>query len=101
MDKVILRTQGFMRSIPPEKQNRIMSIAVSKINPKTNWVVFKKEAEKEHFEDEGRTLVVPMDIPKTVYAILDDYGDSGTLSDNLGQKVNTRYAVTFLLAEEY
>jgi len=101
MNKIILRTKGFIDSIPPEKQDKIMSIAVSKINPKTNWIVFKKEAKKEHFEDEGRTLVVPMNIPQTVYAILDDYGDSGTLSENLGHKVNTRYVVTFLLAEEY
>jgi len=101
MDKVILRTRGFISDIPEDKQAEIMSVALHSINPKTNWVVFGKEAKKEHFEDEGRTLIVPMDIPKKVYAILDDYGDPDTLSDNLGQKVNTRYVVTFLLAEEY
>ena len=101
MNKVIMRTQGFIHDIPSEKQGEIMTIALSKINPKTDWVVFKKEAKKEHLEDEGRTLVVPMDIPKNVYAILDDYGDVEILSNNLGHKVNTKYVVTFLLAEEY
>jgi len=28
-------------------------------------------------------------------------GDPNTLSQNLGRKVNTRYVITFLLAEEY
>jgi len=38
MNKVILRTKGFIDSIPPEKQDKIMSIAISKINPQTNWM---------------------------------------------------------------
>jgi len=100
MDKVILRTPGFIHDISEEKQAEIMTIALKHINPKTTWVVFKKDAE-QHYEDEDRTLVIPMDIPEKVYAIQDDYHDPETLSQEVGEKVNTRYTLTFLLADEY
>jgi len=98
---VILRTAGFA-NLNPDVQAEIMRIALSKIYPKTDWVIFDPEADEEQLEDEGRTLRVPFGkIKEKVYAILDDYGSAEALSEQLGQKVKTRYTLTFLLASEY
>jgi len=97
---IILMTAGFA-NLNPDVQAEIMRIALSKINPKTDWVIFDPEADEEQLEDEGRTLRVPFGkIGGKVYAILDDHGSAEALSEQLGQK-DARYTLTFLLASEY
>ena len=97
---VILRTAGFA-NLDPDVQAEIMRIALSKIDLKTDWVIFDPEADEEQLEDEGRTLRVPFGkIKEKVYAILDKHGSAEALSEQLGQK-DARYTLTFLLASEY
>jgi len=106
---VIMRTRGFIADIEPDLQAKIMHYALRRIKPqKPNWVVFYPEGEgkKEHLEDEGRTLITTMKgLAKKVYVILDDFGSVKALKENMGKyappDLNTRYVVTFLLAEEY
>ena len=111
---LILTTPGF-RSLPEELQGYIMEIGLKRIRPgKPDWVVFDPNADKSQYEDDGRTLRISTRelaemtlnpvwkrLDKKVYCILDDYGSPEMLSQCAGFKVNTRYAVTFLLAEEY
>lgn len=98
---VILATSGFAK-LNPELQAKIMKIAISKINKKTNWIVFDPDVKREQLEDEGITLRMPFKgIPENVYAILDDHGSPEMLSMQMGCSVNTQYTLTFLLASEY
>jgi len=97
---VILRTAGFIK-LDLDVQVEMMRIALSKINLKTDWVIFDPESDEEQLEDEGRTLRVPFGkIKENVYTILDDHGSAEALSEQLGQK-DARYTLTFLLASEY
>jgi hypothetical protein len=102
-----MRTRGFISDVQPEVQADIMAYALRRIRPeRPNWVVFYPEGEVgEHLEDEGRTLVTAVKgLAKKVYAILDDFGSPEALRQNMGKYgvgVNTRFVVTFLLAEEY
>jgi len=121
-DFVLMQTRGFINEVSDEGnpcvKGLLMAYALRNINPKTNWVVFYPENEipnlcpkckhgKPHLEDEGRTLIVPSfkGLTKKVYVILDDFGSPETLKQNMGKyappNLNTKYVVTFLLAEEY
>ena len=48
----------------------------------------------------SRVYYMPQ-LPKKVYVKMDDYGSPEILSKQLGTKVNARYVITFMLAEEY
>ena len=99
---VLLVTKGFSQ-LNKDIQAKIVKMALSKIRiPSPDFIVFDPEAEMEAEEDEGRSLRVPfLEIDEKVYAILDDHGSVEMLSMQLGQQVNTKYTITFLLASEY
>ena len=109
MSFVLIRTRGFVSEIPPDIQGKIMTYALRRIRPeKPSWVVFYPNDGKreEHLEDEGRTLITVLEgLIKKVYVILDDFGSVEALRENMGEyappSLNTKYTVTFLLAEEY
>jgi len=117
MRPFILTTIGF-RSLDPDIQADIMKLGLKLVNKKTDMVVFDPDDSKNYdkiiarkingkyyrvrFEDGDRTLRVHFpEIDKRVYAKLDDYGSAENLSENAGMELNTQYALTFLLAEEY
>jgi len=101
MEYLLLFTQGFLE-LPEKIQGRIIHYTLNHIKPdKPDWIVFYPDGE-ERLEDGGRTLITSMaGLKRKVYAILDDYGDPETLRKYSGLNVNTRYAITFLLADEY
>lgn len=99
---LVLRTSGFSEYVPQELQALIVAAGMRKVSPETNFLVFDPEAQQECKEDGGASLRIPMkDLKSKVYAILDDYGSSEALSESCGYPVQTRYALTFLLPEEY
>lgn len=107
---MIVRTVGFISEIPEDVQAKIMSFALKRISPKTNFVVLDPECRENCLEDEGRTLrTVNLWIKKKVYAVLDDYGDpegwdqiyEPETADELRKAPNCRYVITFMLASEY
>jgi hypothetical protein len=92
---VAVQTPGFSR-LPSEQQSFYRKEAEKNLNPKTNWVIFGPDIKERHFEDEGRTLLIPTpQYKERVYAILDDY--KGAEEEAFGYS----WVVTFLLAEEY
>lgn len=95
-------TRGF-HGLPEDIGGDILLRGMAEIKPENpDFIVFDPEAKKTEFEDDGRTLHVAYPRLETkIYAKLDDYGSKEALSENVGRKVNTQYAVTFLLAEEY
>lgn len=98
---LLLTTRGFNET-PTDIQAEIMEVGLKRIHPKApNFIVFNPKEEKERPDDNGESLILPSKSEEKVYAILDDFGSSEALSENCGSKVNTRYALTFLLAEEY
>lgn len=101
-DVLILRTRGFITQIPADEQATIMAITLQNISPSTDFVIFDPTVEKKTIEDEGRTVHFAFKtIPKKVFARLDDYGSVEALRENSGMNVNTQYALTFMLAEDY
>ena len=101
LDCLVLMTRGF-QSLPPEVQAAAIRKALGNISKETDFIVFDPDADKESYEDEGKTLRVPLkNADKKVYAKLDDFGSPEALSENAGMKVDTQYALTFMLAEEY
>jgi len=99
---VELMTIGFKAEIPDPLKFEIIRKTREKISPKTDFIVFRPEEGKDHYEDEGRTYVYYMpELPKKVYAKLDDFGSPEILSEQLGSKVDTQYVITYMLAEEY
>lgn len=99
---MMLRTKGFISEIDPEEQATIMGITLQRITPEMDFLVFDPKAESVRIEDQGRTQIIPYKtIPKKVYAKLDDYGSPEELSKISGRLVETQYAVTIMLAEEY
>ena len=99
---LLLRTRGFVYSIDEDAQVEITEEGLKRIDPKApNFIVFDPKAEKERTEDNGESLILPTDAKEKVYAKLDDFGSNEALSKNCGHPVNTQFAVTFLLAEEY
>jgi hypothetical protein len=100
----MVATSGYLAAVPLDIQLKIIEYAASHISAKTSWVVFKPLTPDltEHYEDGGRTIVRPLDgIKETIYAILDDHETKENLSSWCGQKVDTQYLLTFLLAQEY
>jgi len=99
----MVMTSGFS-DLPADIVGDILTrgMAAIKPEPDTSMIVFDPKQAKTVTEDGGRTLHVAYPRLKTkVYAKLDDYGSKEFLSENVGRKLNTRYMVTFLLAEEY
>ena len=100
----IVATPGFLNEIPQEKQAIIFTLTTNQITPKCDFFVFDPNTTKTkiEYQDDGRTMYFPMKtIPKKVYAKLDDYGSKEALSDSVGHRVQTRYTLTFMLAEDY
>jgi len=108
----LVKTISFSEEIPEPVQARIMGYALGRINVKTNFVAFCPEEEgiKEHYEDDGRSLITSMEgLRKKAYAKLDDYGETSQwdemygkeTADRLREAPNTRFVVTLMLAEEY
>ncbi len=103
---VVLTTPGF-RSLPVELQQMMIRTAMAKISPRTDMIVFDPSVDpdapiKETYEDEGRTLRIPVSgLEKKVYAKLDDFHSPEILSRELGHVVNTQYTLTLMLADEY
>ncbi len=96
-------TRGFQCIEDDDVGGDIITKAIGWIKPdKPDFLVFDPEAEKTEYEDDGRTLHIAYpQLKDKVYVKLDDFGSAEALSENAGQKVNTQYAVTFMLAEEY
>jgi len=101
----IVRTVGFIHDLPEEVQDQIIGYTLRKIRPETpNFVVLypQQDPREEHLEDEGRTLIASAKgLTKKVYAVLDTFTTPEVLSEWAGQDVDTRYALTFMLASEY
>ncbi len=99
-DIMAVTTCGF-QMLPGNVQAKIREIGDIAISPERDFFVFDPEQEKTVEEDDGKTLHVAFPrLSEKVYAILDDYGDAETLSENAGYKVNTQYLVTYMLAQE-
>lgn len=99
---LLLMTRGFQFGIPQPTQRNILEKGLDRIDPKApNFIVFDPKAEKERKEDNEESLILPTDAEEKVYVKLDDFGSNEALSENCGYSVNTQFAVTFLLAEEY
>ena len=105
MNKVIIVvTRGFATEIPKELRTPLIELALKHITPETDFIFFDPEMNKHkpRFEDDGRSLRIPMrSIPKKVYAKLDDYGSNEILSEQVGYPVQTQYVLTLMLSEEY
>lgn len=97
---LILKTNGFS-CLEDTIQSEIMKIALQNINPKTDFIVFTNQEQQQHKEDNGRSLIIPFNVSKKVYVKLDDYGSVEALRENSKLNVNSQYAITFMLAEEY
>ena len=95
-----VKTVGFQNRLDGTEQDELMKLALGKITPTTNFIVFRAD-EQEHYEDENRTFVIPFkslkwsDSSPKIYVKLDDF--KGFELDNYGK----RYRITFMLAEEY
>ena len=99
---LLMRTRGFIYSIDEGTQVEITEEGLKRIDPKApNFIVFDPKAEKERTEDNGESLILPSKAKEKVYVKLDDFGSNEALSESYGHPVNTQFAVTFLLAEEY
>lgn len=98
---LVLLTKGFRYNLDSELQADIMKTGLARINTKTDFIVFNPEVKTERIDDEGRSVILPSEAKDKVYVKLDDFGSAEALTENCGFTVNTRYAVTFMLAEEY
>jgi len=95
-------TRGFQFETPQPTQREILREGLKRIDPKApDFIIFDPKADKERTDDEGRSLILPSKAKEKVYAKLDDFGSPEALSENCGYPVNTQFAVTFMLAEEY
>jgi len=100
----IVSTRGFLDELTREQQAMIYTLTTTHIKPECDFFVFDPctQRSRPFSEDEGRTIHYPMpSLPKKVYAKLDDYGTKEALSGSVGHPVNTRYVLTFMLAEDY
>jgi hypothetical protein len=93
---MVVETEGFS-SLPEEAKEYCRGIAISRISPQVNFMVFQPgETGEPYLEDEGRTLVIPSpNLSAKVYAVLDDY--RGAEEAALGH----RWVLTLMLAEEW
>ena len=98
----MVMTSGFS-DLPAEIGGDILSKGMGWIKPENpDMLVFDPEQTATQLEDGGRTLhIAYSELEEKVYVKLDDYGSKEFLSENVGQRVNTQYAVTFMLATEY
>lgn len=103
-------TRNYLNTIPDEEKAIIQTISVREIGQKVNqhgehipdFIIFDPKAKTKKVEDQGRSLHIPMKtIPTKVYVKLDDYGSPMELSKQVGRIVNTQFALTFMLAEDY
>jgi len=96
-------TCGFRGIEDDDVGGDIITKSIGWINPeKPDFLVFDPKATETEYEDEGRTLHIAYPkLKDKVFVKLDDFGSAEALSENAGQKLNTQYAVTFMLAEEY
>ena len=95
-------TIGF-QGLPDDVRGDILLKGMGSIKPENpDFLIFDPKATKTEYEDGGRTLHIayPRLERDKVYVKLDDYGTAEVLSENVGRKVNTQYAVTFMLQEE-
>jgi len=95
-------TIGF-QGLPDDVRGDIILKGMGSIKPENpDFLIFDPKATKTGYEDGGRTLHIAYPRLETdkVYVKLDDYGTAEVLSENVGHKVNTQYAVTFMLQEE-
>ena len=95
-------TTSLMNQLPLPVLARLIRHALEHISPETDFVVFDPSCREKHQEDEGRTWLLPApDLPRKVYAKLDDHGSVENLREWTGQPVNTQYIVTLLWADEW
>jgi len=95
-------TSGFLSDIPEEERAILLGEAIRNISRRTDFIVFDSEAKSRGFEDDGRSLRIPIKtMPKKCYAKLDDYGSAEELSNQVGHPVTTQYVLTLMLAEDY
>jgi hypothetical protein len=106
----IVQTRGFITDIPDEVKASILEFGLKNISKKTDLLVFKPEQVETREEDEGRTLVIHIDhLTKKCYAKLDDFGEptqweqtyEPEIVEELRKAPNSRFVITFMLAEEY
>ena len=97
---ILIYTSGFLK-LPEKIRKQIVKKTLERISLSTDFIVFDPECEEERYEDEGRSLILPLNYTEEVYAKLDDYGSPEILSSKLGHVVDTQYVVTFLLPEEW
>ena len=104
---LVYQTRGIYFDVDPVIIHKVVTIAKEKLVGKVSWVVFSPDAKKCYLEDEGRTCKFPLkwlsrDITKTIYAILDDYGNVEAFQmDANDPYIDTQYKLTVLFAEEY
>jgi len=108
----VMLTIGFRTEIPEPHFTNIMGFAMQHVRPeKPDMIVFTPDTQKKrHLEDEGRTLIVPVEgLPKKVYAKLDNFQPPETwdkvYSQEDAQELKDagirQFTLTFMLAEEY
>jgi hypothetical protein len=107
----MVSTSNYLNSIPSELDAQIRTAAISKLGTSVNkygeyipdFIIFDPRASHDQFEDEGRSLRLPMNIPRgdKVYVKLDNYGSQEELSRHVGHTVSTQFVVTFMMAEDY
>ncbi len=95
-------TTGFS-DLPDEIGGDILAKGMALIRPdKPDMLAFDPKRKETETEDDGRTLIIAYPrLDEKVYVKLDDFGSAEALSENAGRRVNTQYAVTFMLAGEY
>lgn len=102
---LLLYTSNFQNTIPSDIAGEIIKQTVRTICPEgkgQDFLVFDPKAEESRIEDEGRTLIIPTKAEKKCYAKLDDFGSVEALREYSGMpQLNTPYAVTIMLAEDY
>jgi len=102
---LLLCTSNFQNTISPEAVVEIIKETRQTIRPEgkgQDFLVFDPEAKNLRVEDEGRTMIIPTNAEDKCYAKLDDFGSVEALRENAGMpELNTQYAVTIMLAEDY
>ena len=102
---LVVKTSNYDSRVPLHVQIKILARTLFLIKPERDFLIFDPEATEGWVEeDEGRSLHLAEHELKgieKVYAKLDDYGSVENLRENSGLDVNTRYAVTIMLASDY
>jgi len=102
---LIILTSNFQFTIPPEVAGEIIKQTMQTIRPEgkgQDFIVFDPQAKELRVEDEGRTMIIPTKAEDKCYAKLDDFGSVEALREDAGMpELNTQYAVTIMLAEDY